>query len=374
MGNLSNEELSRYSRHLALKDFGASGQEKLKKSSVLVIGAGGLGCPALLYLTAVGVGKIGIVDFDLVQESNLQRQILFTVHDIGKNKAIAAKEKLGLLNPLVEIKTFSIRLSSDNALAILKDFDIIVDGSDNFPTRYLINDTCILLNKPLVFGSVLEYEGQVSVFNVWQNNLYSSNYRDIFPTPPPPDTVPNCEQAGVLGVLPGIIGSMQANEVIKLLIGKKDVLIDKLLLFDSQSMEISIVQIKNTDSRDRVKGLVDYEDFCNNQKGSKLKKEITVQELLHLKQSGEDFQLIDVREVYEYETGNLKGILIPLAEIPHAIEKISKTKKVIMYCSSGSRSTQAIMWLEKNHNFENLFNLKGGIAAWAKEIDPSLPL
>jgi adenylyltransferase/sulfurtransferase len=377
LSNLSHEELRRYSRHFALRDFGVHGQEKLKNSSVLVVGAGGLGCPALLYLVAAGVGKIGIIDFDTVHESNLQRQVLFTTNDIGKNKAIAAKERLHQLNPFTEIKVFTIRICSANALETLGDFDVIVDGSDNFPTRYLLNDACVLLNKPLVYGSVLEYEGHVSVFNILQNNHYSSNYRDIFPIPPLPSAVPNCEQAGVLGVLPGIIGSMQANEVIKILTGNGDLLTNKLLLLDSQSMDISIIHIKDSASRDTIKELIDYDAFCNGIK-KEIKpmgmKEITVQELHQLKQSGEDFQLIDVREAHEHETGNINGELIPMAELPYHVEKISRIKKVVVHCRSGSRSAQAIMWLEKNHNFENLFNLKGGITAWVNEIDSSILL
>jgi len=373
---LHQKELNRYSRHLTLKDFGISGQEKLKNSSVLVVGAGGLGCPALLYLAAAGVGKIGIADFDTVQESNLQRQVLFTTHDIGRNKAEAAKERLNQLNPLVKIISFHIRLSSANALKVLADFDVILDGSDNFPTRYLLNDACVLLDKPLVFGSVLEYEGQVSVFNVLNNHTFSSNYRDIFPTPPPPEAVPNCEQAGVLGVLPGIIGSMQANEVIKLITGIGEVLFNKFLIFDSLSMDISVITIKNMSSRNTITALLDYEDFCGVKQRNNLvsMKEITVQQLQQLQQSDEDFQLIDVREEYEHETSNLGGELISLTEIPHSIDKLNKDKKVVMYCRSGGRSGQAILWLEKNYKLENLYNLKGGILAWVQEIDPSLPI
>lgn len=375
MTTLQQKELSRYSRHLSLKDFGLSGQEKLKNSSVLVVGAGGLGCPALLYLTAAGVGKIGIVDFDKVQESNLQRQVLFTIHDIGKNKADAAKERLTQLNPLIEIISLPIRLTSTNALEVLKNYDVILDGSDNFPTRYLLNDACVLLNKPLVYGSVLEYEGQVSVFNVLNNNTFSSNYRDIFPTPPPPESVPNCEQAGVLGVLPGIIGSMQANEVIKLITGIGEVLFNKLLIYDSLSMDISMIHIKDMNSRDSITALLDYEDFCGVKKNKSVNmKEITVHQLQQLQQSGEDIQLVDVREEHEHETSNLGGELIPLGEIHLNVDKLNKDKKVVIYCRSGGRSGQAILWLEKNYQFENLYNLKGGIVSWINEIDPSLPI
>lgn len=349
---------------------------KLKTSSVLVVGAGGLGCPALLYLTAAGIGKIGIVDNDLVQESNLQRQVVFTVQDIGKNKAEAAKKRLLDLNPLITINPFADRITSQNAVDLIHNYDLIIDGSDNFPTRYLLNDACVLLNKPLVYGSVLEYEGQVSVFNLFQNNQYSSNYRDLFPVPPAHGTVPDCEQAGVLGILPGIIGSLLANEAIKILIGKGEPLADKLLIIDSMTLDITQIKIQNQHAREGIKNLIDYEDFCGiNEKKSKSldMKEVTVQELQQLQKSGADFQLIDVREPHEYDICNLEGELIPQGDIPHNVDKISKDKKVIMQCRSGTRSGNMVQWLEKTHGFTNLYNLKGGILAWAKEIDPTMP-
>ncbi len=376
MSNLNPEELTRYNRHLILKEFGYEGQLKLKNSCVLVVGAGGLGCPVLLYLVAAGVGTIGIIDFDVVQESNLQRQVLFTIHDIGKNKAEAARQRLLLLNPHIAISAFTNRITSENALELLRNYDLVIDGSDNFPTRYLLNDASVLLNKPLVYGSVLEHEGQVAAFNVFKNNQFSTNYRDIFPSPPVPGAVPDCESAGVLGVLPGIIGCMQANEAIKILTGKGEHLSNSLLIIDSMTLDFTKVQIRNTHSRDSIKKLIDYEDFCgNNEKKSKSlrMKEITVQELHQLKQSQVDFQLIDVRELHEFDICNLQGELIPLAEIPHNVDKISKAKKVIMHCRSGGRSSQAVQWLEKNHKLENLYNLKGGILAWANEIDKSMP-
>ncbi len=376
MNKLSQEELKRYNRHLILKEFGNEGQLKLKTSSVLVVGAGGLGCPALLYLTAAGIGKIGIVDNDLVQESNLQRQVVFTVQDIGKNKAEAAKKRLLDLNPLITINPFADRITSQNAVDLIHNYDLIIDGSDNFPTRYLLNDACVLLNKPLVYGSVLEYEGQVSVFNLFQNNQYSSNYRDLFPVPPAHGTVPDCEQAGVLGILPGIIGSLLANEAIKILIGKGEPLADKLLIIDSMTLDITQIKIQNQHAREGIKNLIDYEDFCGiNEKKSKSldMKEVTVQELQQLQKSGADFQLIDVREPHEYDICNLEGELIPQGDIPHNVDKISKDKKVIMQCRSGTRSGNMVQWLEKTHGFTNLYNLKGGILAWAKEIDPTMP-
>lgn len=376
VGKLSPEELKRYNRHLILEGFGMDGQLKLKQSRVLVVGAGGLGCPALLYLAAAGVGHIGIVDFDIVQESNLQRQVLFTVSDIGKNKASAAAHRLLELNPLISVKYFSTELTSSNAMELIKDYDIVMDGTDNFPTRYLLNDACVLLNKPLIYGSVLEYEGQVAVFNVLKDGGYSSNYRDLFPLPPTPNSVPNCELAGVLGVLAGIIGSIQASEVIKLLTGTGEPLVDILLIVDSLNMETTRIKIRNQQARNQIKRLIDYEDFCGilKKKTESLSmKEITVQELQELQQSSTDFQLIDVREPHEYDICNLEGELIPLAEVPHNVDKISKAKKVIIHCRSGGRSGQAIQWLEKNHKLDNLYNLKGGILEWAKEIDPSMP-
>jgi sulfur-carrier protein adenylyltransferase/sulfurtransferase len=375
VNTLSPKELLHYSRHLSLKEFGAEGQQKLNAAKVLVVGAGGLGCPALLYLTAAGIGKIGFVDFDTVHESNLHRQVLFTVNDIGKNKAEVARVRLTELNPFIALEPIPFQLNSGNALGIIEPYDVVIDGSDNFPTRYLVNDACVLLNKPLIYGSVLEFEGQVAVFNMLTSTGHSVNYRDVFHHPPLPGQVPNCASAGVLGVLPGIIGSLQALEAIKLISGKGNLLINQLLLLDGLSMEFTTVQLKNTNSRLAIKELIDYEVFCGiNEKNNKSlgMKEITVQELLQLKDSGEDFQLIDVREEYEYDTGNLQGELIPLSQIPHSLDKISKDKKVIIHCRSGSRSAQAVMWIEKNHPFENLFNLKGGIVAWAKEIDPTI--
>jgi len=380
--NLTNAELIRYNRHLILKDFGVEGQGKLKNAKVLVVGAGGLGSPVLLYLTAAGVGTIGIVDFDSVDVSNLQRQVIFTTDDVGKNKAEVAALRLSERNPYVLLKTYTDKLTSFNALDIIRDYDVVVDGTDNFPTRYLINDSCVLLNKPFVYGSILTFEGQVSVFNlVDKDGNYSANYRDLFPEPPDPSTVQNCEQAGVLGILPGLIGGMQANEVIKVITGIGEVLANKLLLFDSLSMQNTIIRYQSQQMREHIKYLIDYEDFCGvSQKKNKslnsnqsTMKEVTVQELKKLKESGADFQLIDVREPHEYDICNLDGELIPQGDIPSNVDKVSKTKQVVIHCRSGARSGNMVQWLEKNHGFENLYNLKGGILAWAKEIDPTMP-
>jgi sulfur-carrier protein adenylyltransferase/sulfurtransferase len=382
MSELTSNDLKRYQRHLNLKGFGLHGQLRLKQARVMVVGAGGLGCPVLLYLSAAGIGTLGIIDSDVVDLSNLQRQVLYTVDDVAKPKAAVAAERLKLLNPSIEYFVYNVKLRSENALQILKDYDVIVDGTDNFPARYLINDACILLNKPLVYGSILQFEGQLAVFNFRQaDGSHSSNYRDLFPEPPPPDTVPNCEQAGVLGVLPGIIGSMQANEVIKIITGIGEPLANRLLLFDSSDMSQMMIQIPSRGSANAVKTLIDYDHFCgiSQEKNKSLAtnqpvmKEVTVQELQELKNSGTDFQLIDVREPYEYDICNLEGELIPMSEIPNNVDKISKDKKVVIHCRSGKRSGDMLLWLEKNHGFTNLYNLKGGILAWARDIDPEMP-
>jgi len=382
MGKLTPEELQRYSRHLVLQDFGIENQVKLRDASVLIVGAGGLGCPALLYLTAAGVGTIGILDSDHLEVSNLQRQVLYTMADIGRNKAEAALARLSQLNPLTRFKPYPVRLTSINALDILGEYDVVVDGTDNFPTRYLINDACVLLNKPFVYASILQYEGQAAVFNVRESSGgYSANYRDVFPEPPSAESTPNCEQAGVLGVLPGILGCIQANEVIKIITGIGEPLRNRLLLLDSTTMEQTLIRITDHHAREKIKDLIDYEDFCGINAGKNKSltdkpltmKEVTVQELKKLMDSNADFQLIDVREPHEYDICHLHGELIPMSDIPHNVEKISKDKQVVLHCRSGKRSGDMLLWLEKNHGFTNLYNLKGGILAWAKEIDPEFP-
>ena len=384
MDKLSKQELIRYSRHLVLEEFGPANQLKLKQSKVLVVGAGGLGSPALLYLAAAGIGKIGIVDFDKVDVTNLQRQVIFTTDDIGKYKADVAAARLKLLNPLIEVAGLNLKMTSDNALELLKDYDVVLDGSDNFPTRYLLNDACVLLKKSLVYGSILKFEGQVSVFNFRKStNLFSANYRDLYPQPPSPDAVPNCEQAGVLGILPGMIGSWMASEAIKVITGLGIPLADKLLLFNALDNDFTIINIPNRNAIGSIKGLIDYEDFCGiSQKKTKYlstqqnkpMREITVQELKKLKDEGADFQLIDVREPHEFDICDIGGELIPMAEIPSSTDKISRDKQVIIHCRSGKRSGEMVLWLEKNEGYNNLYNLKGGILAWAREIDPEMPV
>jgi sulfur-carrier protein adenylyltransferase/sulfurtransferase len=382
MSSLTPNELSRYQRHLSLKGFGLEGQTKLKGSKVLIVGVGGLGCPAAMYLAAAGVGKIGIADHDVISITNLQRQILYQESQIGKSKAQETVTRLRSLNSQVEYETITSKLTSTNALEIISKYDVIVDATDNFPARYLLNDACVLCGKPLVHASILQFEGHLAVFNFeYQTGNRSANYRDLFPVAPAPDSVPDCSEAGVLGALPGILGSMQALEVMKIITGFAEPLADKLLIWDSLEMSTTIISIKNHNSSVHIKSLIDYEDFCGISQGKNksLKpnestmKEVTVQELQKMKESGEDFQLIDVREPYEYDICNLDGELIPMSEIPNNVERIAKNKKVVIHCRSGKRSGDMLLWLEKNHNLPNLYNLKGGILAWAKEIDEEMP-
>ena len=369
--NLTPAELARYSRHIAIPEFNLAAQKKLKAAKVLVVGSGGLGSPMLLYLTAAGVGHIGIVDFDVVDDSNLQRQVLFTVNDIGQSKAETAQRRLSQLNPHVTFKVYNTALTSSNALEIIKDYDVVADGTDNFPTRYLVNDACVLTDKVNVYASIFRFEGQVSVFNFLnEDGERGPNYRDIFPSPPPPGMVPSCAEGGVLGVLPGIIGSMQASEVIKVITGIGEPLAGRLFLFDAASFTTRILKIKKN-ANTNITELIDYDFFCGILPKEK-EGQVSVQELKKMMDAGEDFQLIDVREPYEYEISNLKGELIPLTSILKNIDKISKDKKVIIHCKSGARSATAIALLKDEFPFENLYNLDGGILAFSKEIDASI--
>ncbi len=382
----SKEELERYSRHLIIPEFNIEGQRKLKGSKVLIVGTGGLGAPLLQYLTAAGVGTIGILDFDIVEDSNLQRQVLFTVDDVGLPKVDAAKRRLEKLNPFINLVTHNVRLDSDNALEIIKDYDLVADGSDNFPTRYLVNDACVLLGKPNVYASIFRFEGQVSVFNYLnEDGTRGPNYRDLFPSPPPPGLVPSCAEGGVIGVLPGILGSLQANEVIKVLTGLGEPLVGRLFLFDAATFETRTLKVRK-DPQNPISGvnptiteLIDYEEFCGIH-GMAAKQdvesvdEITVTELNEMLQNDVNITLIDVREPYEFEIVNMSGILIPLNQVEMHLDKIPKNKKVVIHCRSGARSADAIRLLQKSHGYDNLYNLKGGILAWAKEIDTTLPV
>ena len=369
---LSKAELNRYQRHLVLPKFGIEGQVKLKESKVLIIGAGGLGSPLLEYLTAAGVGTLGIVDFDLVEASNLQRQVLYNEQDIGRSKVEAAINKLKKQNSEVNFIAHTEKLTSKNALEIIQSYDVVADGSDNFPTRYLVNDACVILGKPLVYGSIYRFEGQVSVFNqINKEGETGPNYRDLFPTPPSPNSVPSCSEGGVLGVLAGIIGSIQANEVIKLITNTGTTLSGRLFILDSFNFETQSIRYSRRKSGYKIKELIDYEEFCNmsDQSSPFDVNEITVHELNKMIKDGADFQLIDVRTQFEHHISNIGGKLIPLEEIVGHVDEIDRTKQVVMYCKVGIRSTEAILHLQSIYEFDNLYNLKGGINAWATEID-----
>ncbi len=379
---LSKQELGRYQRHFNLPDFGIESQEKLKKAKVLVVGAGGLGAPLLQYLTAVGIGTIGVVDFDIVDESNLHRQVLFGGNDVGKSKTKVAIQKLKSQNPFVNFIEFEEALDSNNALNIINEFDIIADGTDNFPTRYLVNDACVILGKVNVYASIFRYEGQISVFNYREEDGdRGPNFRDLFMEPPHPDSVPNCAEGGVLGVLPGIVGSMQAAEVIKIITGVGTPLSSKLLLIDVASNANRVFKIKkNPENQFRTSNanelkLIDYEEFCGIKKNNMSSeiKSITVNELGEKLKNKEDIQLIDVREKHEYEIAQIGGELMPLSEITQHIGKIREEGMVVVHCRSGARSADVIRYLQQNMDYDNLYNLEGGILAWSREIDPSIP-
>jgi sulfur-carrier protein adenylyltransferase/sulfurtransferase len=372
--SLSNEELRRYNRHIILPQFGLAAQEKLKAAKVLVVGSGGLGSPLLLYLAAAGVGTIGIVDFDIVDETNLQRQVLFDVTDIGKSKAEIAAQKIQSLNPHITIIIYRQKLGSDNALEIINDYDIVADGTDNFPTRYLVNDACVLSGKPYVYGSVFQFEGQLSLFNYkYEHGEIGPNYRDLYPAPPPPESIPDCASGGVLGVLPGIIGSMQALEVIKAVTGIGENLSGKFFVFDALTASSKIFTIKrSTDNplngaHPTITSLIDYEEFCR--MSSVDIKEISVEEFLTLKTSGRDFQLIDVREPAEYEIKNIGGDLMPLKTLEDNVHKIDRSKQIVIHCESGSRSRQAILLLQEKFGFSNLYNLTGGLVTYRRKTN-----
>lgn len=366
----THDENIRYSRHFVLPGFGKEAQHRLKAGRVLVVGAGGLGCPVLLYLAAAGVGQIGIVDSDVVSLSNLQRQVLYSMDDIGSPKIAAAARRLAQLNPEIAVLTYNAHLDRTNVLDILTEYDVVVDATDNFPTRYLLNDAAVLASKPLVYGSIFRYEGQVSVFN-YQGG---ANYRDLYPLPPEPGSVPDCEQGGVIGVLAGIVGTLQANEVIKILTGTGSILSGKLVIVDSNTGETTMVRFPDQNSKTSIKNLIDYDEFCGLRKEQTKPsmKEITVQELKKMMDEKATFQLIDVREPHEADICEIGGELIPQGDIPANVEKISKDKMVVIHCRSGARSGNMVRWLEQNHGFTNLYNLKGGILAWADQIDPSL--
>lgn len=376
----SKEELARYNRHIIIPEFGEEGQLKLKAAKVLIVGSGGLGSPALLYLTAAGVGTIGIVDFDIVDDSNLQRQILFDIHEIGNPKVEAAKRRLEALNPHVRFILHNTHLNSENALDIIKDYDVVADGTDNFPTRYLVNDATVLLDKPNVYGSIFQFEGQVSVFNfVNSSGERGPNYRDLYPTPPPPGLVPSCAEGGVLGVLPGIIGSLQALEVIKIITGVGQTLSGRVFTFDAMNFENRTFKIKRRADNPlnglnpSIRTLIDYEQFCGMRAvEEKPVKEISARELYDWQVKGRPFKLIDVREPSEFKIVQIGGELIPLATVADNAEQIPRDIDVVVHCKAGVRSLKAIRELEEKFGFTNLYNLKGGIIAYIDQVKPEL--
>jgi molybdopterin/thiamine biosynthesis adenylyltransferase/rhodanese-related sulfurtransferase len=375
---LSNEEVLRYSRHLIMPEVGMEGQLKLKAAKVLCIGAGGLGSPLALYLGAAGAGTLGVVDFDVVDFTNLQRQIIHSTSDVGRKKLESAAEKIKAINPFVTIRPFDTKLTSENALRLFRDFDIIVDGTDNFPTRYLVNDACVLTGKPNVYGSIFRFEGQVSVFATKEGPCY----RCLYPEPPPPGLVPSCAEGGVLGILPGLVGVMQATEAIKLILGKGEPLIGRLLLVDALGMRFRELKLrKNPDcpvcgTHPTVTKLIDYNEFCGI-RGEEPPvttnvPEIQPEELKAKLDAGEDVFVLDVREPHEYQICNIDGYLIPLGELPKRVHELDSSREIVAHCRSGVRSAKAVDFL-RQAGFRKVKNLAGGILAWSDKVDPKMP-
>jgi adenylyltransferase/sulfurtransferase len=375
---LSNDEILRYSRHLIMPEVGMEGQQKLKAAKVLCIGAGGLGSPLALYLGAAGVGTLGIVDFDVVDYTNLQRQIIHTTDDVGRKKLDSAADKLKAINPFLNLRMFDTKLTSANALDLFREFDIIADGTDNFPTRYLVNDACVLTGKPNVYGSIFRFEGQASVFATEEGPCY----RCLYPEPPPPGLVPSCAEGGVLGILPGLVGVIQATETIKLILGRGDSLAGRLLLVDALGMKFRELKLrKNPDcpacgTHRTITKLIDYEEFC----GIRGQEEpagndvpaVTVEELKKKFDAKADIFVLDVREPHEYQICNLKGYLIPVGDLPKRVNELDSSREIIAHCRSGVRSAKAVNFLRRS-GFKKVYNLTGGILAWADKIDTTMP-
>ena len=377
---LTQEDLIRYSRHLSLPEVGINGQKKIKASMVLIVGVGGLGSPVALYLAAAGVGTIGLVDFDIVDESNLQRQVLFGVDQKDKSKLESATERLKNLNPHTKYILHEVALSSENALDIIKNYDIVIDGTDNFPTRYLVNDACVLLGKPNVYGSIYRFDGQVSIFNYNEGPCY----RCLYPSPPPPGLVPSCAEGGVLGVLPGIIGTLQANEALKIILNIGDLMVNRFLLFDALAMEFNELKIVKDDncvvcgSNPSITKLIDYKQFCGIQNDNNLQDEefdeISVHELNDRFNNNKICTVLDVREIHEVQIAKIKGTIhIPMKEVQNRINELNFNEEIIVHCKTGKRSAKICKILIKN-NFKIVKNLKGGIIAWSKNIDSSIPI
>ena len=377
--DLSRDEISRYARHLIIPDVGIDGQKRLKAARVLLVGAGGLGSPLALYLAAAGVGHIGIVDFDVVDVTNLQRQILHGTKDIGRAKVASARERIADINPFVELTTYETALTSQNALGIIEKYDLVVDGTDNFPARYLVNDACVMLGKPNVYGSVFRFEGQASVFSTKDGPCY----RCLFPEPPPPGTVPSCAEAGVLGVLPGLIGTIQATEAIKLILGIGEPLVGRLLLVDALGAQFRTVKVRKNPAcpacgTHEITELIDYDEFCGmkpeagSRKPEDTMPEITPLELAERLRAG-DIDLIDVREPHEWDIAHIPGArLIPLGNLPAAVPSLDRTRDIVVQCRSGARSGRAVRLLQAA-GFTRVRNLVGGILRWSDDVDPTVP-
>ncbi len=374
--SFSSSEFARYSRHLIMPEVGLEGQSKLKSASVLIIGAGGLGTPSSTYLAAAGVGRIGIVDFDTIEKSNLHRQVLYSEQDIGKSKAETARKRLLEINPNVSVEIHKVRLDSSNALDILGSYDVIMDGTDNFPTRYLVNDACVLLGKPNVYASIFRFEGQASVFFAREGPCY----RCLYPEPPPPGLVPSCAEGGVLGVLPGIMGSIQAAEAIDLVLGKGKPLIGRLLLFDALDMTFKELKLRKNPNcsvcgpNPTVKQLIDYEAFCGVEEELGSELEVSPQVLKEQLDNGREMVVLDVREPFEYEIAHLSNAkLIPLGELAGRVNELDTAMPIVVYCHTGQRSAQAVRFLN-GLGFKKAKNLKGGIRAWGIEVDPTIQM
>ena len=375
---LNNEEILRYSRHLIMPEVGMVGQRKLKTARVLCVGAGGLGSPLILYLAAAGVGTIGLVDFDVVDYSNLQRQIIHTMRDVGRHKIDSAAEKIAAINPFVNTVRFETKLTSANALKIFRDFDIVADGTDNFATRYLVNDACVLSGKPNVYASIFRFEGQATIFATESGPCY----RCLYPEPPPPGLVPSCAEGGVLGVLPGILGTIQATEVIKLILGTGEPLIGRLLLVDALAARFRELRVrKNPDCpacgvNPTVRKLIDYDQFCGI-RGEEAAAtagipEIQPEELKRRLDAGEDIFVLDVREPHEYQICNLNGYLIPIGDLPKRVHELDSRREIVIHCKSGTRSAKAVEFLHQA-GFRQVTNLAGGIMRWSEKVDPTVP-
>jgi sulfur-carrier protein adenylyltransferase/sulfurtransferase len=376
---LSNEEILRYSRHLIMPEVGMEGQQKLKAAKVLCIGTGGLGSPLALYLTAAGVGTLGLVDFDVVDYTNLQRQIIHSTPDVGRPKLDSAEEKLRALNPYVDIRKFETRLTSANALELFREFDVIADGTDNFPTRYLVNDACVLTGKPNVYGSIFRFEGQASVFATKDGPCY----RCLYPEPPPPGLVPSCAEGGVLGILPGLVGIIQATEAIKLILGAGEPLIGRLLMVDALAMSFRTLKLrKNPEcpacgAHPTITKLIDYEQFCGipaagHQEPAVNANDITPEELKRRLDAGDDLFVLDVREPNEYQIANLGGYLIPLGDLPKRVHELDSSREIVAHCKMGGRSAKAVDFL-RQAGFKKVRNLTGGITAWSDKVDLKVP-